>query len=115
MRHYPGLNPVLDALRGQITVRRLRVMVEQLPADRRVSEAVGNTEWLDDQWLLHDISSQLRRLNAAIATIFRPKGSPEPTWEPLPTPRTDRGEPDEQQLQSESELDALIRRKQQGR
>ena len=112
MRHYPGRNPVLDALRGHITTRQLRVMVEQLPADGTLNEALGGTRWLDTDWVLYDVSTQLRALNANLGNIFRAKGQP-PHWPPTLLPRPARDEePDEERAAAEAELDALIKRKQ---
>lgn len=77
MQAYPGRgNPILDALRGRISVRQLRVMIENLPPDNPAAwELRGNT-WGEREWLLHDISSYIRAHRTDDNNRHRKKGSP---------------------------------------
>lgn len=109
MQAYPGRNPVLDAIRGSvdqggefedtITVRQLRVMLENLPPDNALDRKLGS-RWGDQMRLLHDISSSLRDLIGLTYNINRPKGKPAFEPEHLPTPeeaeqRTERRSPEQ--------------------
>ncbi|WP_146244939.1 hypothetical protein [Curtobacterium sp. MCBD17_028] len=84
--HYAPRDPIAEFIRGDITFRQLRVLAEGLPADSAVTRAHIGSTWTVTDWLLHDVSSQLRSLNAGLANMFREKG--EPAIEPkfLPTP-----------------------------
>jgi len=87
MAAYPGRgNPVMDALRGDISTRQLRVMVENLPPDNAAARLIRGA-WGDLERLVHDVSCQLRLLNASYHNVNREKGkSPIEDPELLPTP-----------------------------
>lgn len=88
MQAYPGQpNPVLAAIRGDISTRQLRVMVEHLPPDNPVAWHLGY-RWGDIERLLHDISSQLRLYRADFYNAHRDPKKSRPMEEPelIPTP-----------------------------
>jgi hypothetical protein len=95
MQAYPGRNPVLDAIRGAIdrggefehtiSVRQLRVMLENLPPANAIDRELGS-RWGDFERLLHDISSGVRDLTALTYNINRPKGQAALESKHLPTP-----------------------------
>lgn len=87
MQAYPGRDPVFDALRGKISIRQLRVMLENLPTDNAIVRELHG-RWGDDQRIAHDISSSLRILITQHDNLYRPRGTAalEPKF--LPTPET---------------------------
>ena len=79
-------------------------MVEHLDVDAPLSRALGRTEWLAADWLLHDISTHLRSLTAMTFNVHRPKGSPPLELHELPYPSTGTVEISEEQAAAEAEL-----------
>lgn len=105
-------SPVIDALRGRITVRQLRVMVENLAPDPAIQSALAGSTWGDQPWMLHDLTTQLRALVAITFNINRPRGTAPLTLEPLPHPTPSVEESiTEEQAAAEAELLALMHRK----
>ena len=114
MASYPGRgNPVLDALRGKISLRQLAVMLEHLPAHNAAERELAG-EWDDLRWLAYDISCQLRVLNASIGNIFKKKGSPNREAVMLPSPN-DRQAPTQSVVPDralyEADLQKVLNRK----
>jgi hypothetical protein len=72
-------------LRGDLTVRQLRVMVQHLPPGSAAHLRV-NGPWGDVEGLLWDVSSRLRDLVALTANVNRGKDSPPVHLPHLPTP-----------------------------
>lgn len=88
MAEYPGQrNPIVDALRGKISLRKLRLMVEHLPPDNAVARLLRGP-WGDPERIAHDSNTQLRSLRAELFNIVR--GDKPPITDPdlLPTPET---------------------------
>lgn len=110
MQHYPGFeNPVLQALKGEISARQLRVMVQNLPQDNPVSRELDGP-WSDMHWLVYDVSKQLRMLRAEIYNLTRGKDEA-PIKEPelLPTPGSELEDKDTRsQDQVKQEQDHLL-------
>lgn len=85
---YPAQgNPVIDALHGSISVRQLRVMVENLPPDNAAARK-RNGVWGDRERLVHDVTTQLRFLRADLFNIVRGTQPPITDPELFPTPET---------------------------
>ncbi len=112
LRQYPGRgNPVRRALTGRLPVRQLRVMVEHLDLDRPLSLALGGGGWVYPDWMLHDVSAQLRALVAMTHNIHRDKGSQPLELVPLWHPALDvDDEISTEQSAAEAELSALMHR-----
>lgn len=99
MQFYPGQgNPVLQALRGKISPRQLRVMIEHLPQNNPIGRELDGP-WDDLRLLIYDVSSQLRLLRAEVHNAIYEKQIKDP--ELLPNPNdpdgqapTEQGPPD---------------------
>lgn len=103
----------MDCLRGEITVRELRMRIENLPPDRVLQEALGESRWLDEDWLLYDIANNLRFLKSLTYNVNRGQNAPM-DYEPLPAPDTKDSAGDTvtaEQAAAEAELSALVHRK----
>ena len=114
MRHYPGRHsPVIACLRGDITVRMLRVMVEGLPPDPVLLRDLGESPWLEQDWMLYDIANHIRALHVLTYNVNRGTSSPM-QYEPLPMPGSTSDEADDdvsiEQSVAEAELTALMHR-----
>jgi hypothetical protein len=100
--------------RGDLTFRGLRVLIDGLPADSAFVRAFQGTSWRDSEWILHDVSSQLRVLNASLANTFRKEGATpiEPTF--LPTPNSGKSVAEDRTdafyAQQRTEMDAVADR-----
>lgn len=94
MQAYPGRgNPILDALHGRISVRQLRVMIENLPPDNPVAWELRGDTWGEQERLLHDISSYIRAHRTDDLNRNRKKGSPEIEYKFYQTPQERQQEP----------------------
>lgn len=114
MATYPGRgNPVMDALRGKISVRQLRVMVEHLPPNNAAARLL-NGRWGDLERLIHDCSSQLRLFNTNYYNVNREKGKRAIEADLLPTPEELETKPDsrspEQIQQGRQALQSVLNR-----
>lgn len=70
----------MEVLRGEISLRRFRLMVEHLPPGNPFELALAGSRWGDLMFLLWDTNSQLRDLGTMYVNAHR-KGSPiEPTY-----------------------------------
>lgn len=88
MQAYPGQgNPLMDALKGLISVRQLRVMIEHLPRPNAITREIVGNEWSDHEWFIWDIDSQLRKLNTNFINAHR-GDNPVQKVELLPNPKT---------------------------
>lgn len=90
MQTYAPRDPVAEYMRGQISLRKLRVMVEHLPPGNAAARVVS--PWSDVENLLHDIDSQLRALRALTYNIHRGKDqlAEQPDFIPKPPTRQQR-------------------------
>lgn len=87
MQVYAPRDPLAEYLCGEITFRKLRVMVEAVPLDP--STPIGRVisgPWSDTDRLLHVVASVLKTLNASYYNLNRPKGSEASRPEQVPTP-----------------------------
>lgn len=89
---YSPRNPIQEYWRGDITLRHLRVLIEGLPPDSYISRSVRGTHWGETEWMLHDISSQLRILNASVHNALSKEADAIRDVEFLPTPNDDQPE-----------------------
>lgn len=87
MATYPGRDPLAEVMRGEITVRKFRVMVEHLPAGNALEAARGDG-WTVDRWRGWAVESRLRELFALTRNINRGKGEPEMKVDYPPRPKT---------------------------
>lgn len=74
-----------EALRGKISIRKLRVMLEHLPLDNAVARELHG-RWGDQMLLTHDISSSLRILITQQNNLYRAKGEQPAEPELIPVP-----------------------------
>lgn len=99
MQFYPGQgNPVLQALRGLISTRQLRVMIEHLPQNNPIGRELDGP-WTDLHLLIRDVSTQLRFLRAEVHNALYEQKITEPELLPNPNDRggttgTEQGPPD---------------------
>lgn len=89
-------------------------MVENLPPNNAAARAI-NGQWGDGERLLHDISSNLRILNASFYNVNREKGKPQQEPKLLPTPEELENKTDDRPtavVQAERDhLQKVVRRK----
>lgn len=98
----------MDTLRGTTAVRQLRIMIDHLPPNNAVQRELAGP-WDDKTWLLHDVSTQLRRLNANFYNKNRPKGQAAEAVKPVPTPETVAATKDAQDpVRTQLERDHLL-------
>lgn len=81
---YAPHDPIARFLRGEITLRALRVLINALPLDSAYVRAVRGHAWTDTEWLLHDVSSQLRWMRVEDASRHVQKRQPDPKLIPTP-------------------------------
>lgn len=95
MHHYPGYGPggpLAAFWREEISLRLLRVMVEQLPPDSAVVRAVRGTHWTTGDYHLANAADELAVLTTAFLNVHRPENQsalpwPDRAWRPGdPTP-----------------------------
>lgn len=109
MATYGGRNMVLEAMRGEISIRELRVALEHLPPGNAAQREIAGP-WGDLEVLLHDVSSQLRLLNMNTYNINRKPGA-QPITDPqfIPTPEQLQAEQEQRSRdQVEAERDHLM-------
>lgn len=114
MQAYPSRhNWVTEALLHRISPRQLRLMCEQLPPGNPVQREL-NTPWNELEYLVHDVSSNLRALRADVQNALRERGAAPAKPEFLPTPETVKGDADqrspEQQQAEYDHLKAVLNR-----
>lgn len=93
---YAPRDPLAEAIRGDISVRQLRVMVAHLPAGSAYHRA-RQGPWTDGEYLLHDVDSRLRDVVAQLAfqsgllrSVHRSSADvSQPTYIPVPGTPTD--------------------------
>ncbi|RZU61737.1 hypothetical protein [Zhihengliuella halotolerans] len=90
MQTYPGRDPLAEALAGEITVRKFRVMLEHLPPANPVARELDSA-WSQSEWLLWHIDSRVASLHAAFSSALRAKGAApvEPKFLDTPKSRAD--------------------------
>lgn len=116
---YAPRDPVAEAIRGEISVRQLRVMVEHLPAGSAYERATRGP-WTDSERLqlsiesrLRDVLSQLAYMAAAFKSAYKVSGEPaDPTYmhEPLVLSDDQSAVDAESRALEAAELDAVIHR-----
>lgn len=89
---YSPRNPIQEYWRGEITLRHLRVLIEGLPPDSYVTRAARGNHWGEREWLLYDVSSQLRILNVTVHNALSEKSDVIRDVEFLPTPNDEPAE-----------------------
>lgn len=91
MQVYAPRDPLAEYIRGDITFRKLRVMVEGIPLDPTtpLGRIIGGP-WSDTERLLHMVAQGLMTLNASYRNVNRPKGSEATKPEKIPTPEPTR-------------------------
>lgn len=94
MQVYAPRDPLSEFYAGDLSLRKLRVMIEHLPPGSAWHRARSGP-WTDTEFLLHDIDSRLREVvvgvqNAAVAIVStlagKHAGSPAPPPKFLPLP-----------------------------
>lgn len=59
MQEYSPRDPLAEFWRGEITIRKLRVMVEHLPPDSAHARAHHGNSWRDQEFMLAQIGDTL--------------------------------------------------------
>ncbi|AZM53339.1 hypothetical protein DMA15_12710 [Streptomyces sp. WAC 01529] len=95
IHHYPGYGrggPLAAFWKGEITLRLLRVMVEQLPPNSATARAENGHDWQHADYATQDTVDLLALLVTQFANAHRdPKKYPNPM--PLPEPGWRPGDP----------------------
>jgi hypothetical protein len=78
---------VAEYWRGEITLRKLRVLVEGLPPNGALARAAAGHHWQHSDYLLADLVDTMARLvtdfrNANRAEKTPPQPYPDPVWRP---------------------------------
>ena len=76
LQAYAPRDPLQEVLRGEITLRKFRVMVEGIP--HTAATPVGriiNGPWSDNERLLHSVASALISLDTNFYNVHREPGS----------------------------------------
>lgn len=106
---YKG-DPIARFLRGKISARQLRVLVEGLPPDSAFHRASRENDWGDETWIERDSNSLLRMLLYTVQSALSDKRKP-PKPDFLPSPLDSRTVQDDAEAeyleQLESEMDEL--------
>ena len=87
LQAYAPRDPLAEVLRGDISLRKFRVMCEGIP--RTPHTPVGrkiNGPWGDEEQLLHIVAQTLLRLSAAFYNVHRAEGSEAVSPPDLPRP-----------------------------
>lgn len=109
LRHY-GVD-LLDWYRGQLSSRRLRVLVEHLPAGSSFARAVNGeaADWGLTEHLLAAVVDQLSVANWMFATVNRDEDAePLPYPEPLARPGLERAPEPESDAATPAEITAFF-------
>lgn len=81
---YAPRDPIAQYLRGRISTRQLRVLVEGLPPDSAFHRAVRENDWNDNEWIARDTNSVLRVLLYTVESALSEKRPPKPEFLPSP-------------------------------
>ncbi|MEW1568322.1 hypothetical protein AB0454_35760 [Streptomyces sp. NPDC093509] len=87
MHHYPGRDPIAEFWRGEITLRKLRVMVEGLPPDGATARAVAGHHWRHLEFMVAQMLNETVRMRVDFGNANRAEKAPaqeypEPVWTP---------------------------------
>lgn len=87
MHHYLGRDPIAEFWRGEITLRKLRVMVEGLPPNGALARAVAGHHWQQRDWHGADMVDLLGRVLTVLINANRGEKAsaipyPEAVWRP---------------------------------
>jgi hypothetical protein len=87
MHHYAPRDPVAEYWRGEITLRKLRVMVEGLPPDGALARRAAGHHWGHGEFMLARLLDELGRLRTDFVNANRAEKAPaqpypEPVWRP---------------------------------
>lgn len=87
MHHYAPRDPVAEFWQGQITLRKLRVMVEGLPPDGALARAASRSPWTTTQYQLAELLDRAGRMETDFRNANRSEKTaaqdyPEPVWRP---------------------------------
>lgn len=87
MHHYPGRDQIAEFWRGEITLRKLRVMVEGLPADGATARAAAGHHWRHLEFMLAQLLNETVRMRVDFGNANRAEKAPaqeypEPVWTP---------------------------------
>ncbi|MFF0139331.1 hypothetical protein ACFYRN_23155 [Streptomyces sp. NPDC005227] len=87
MHHYQGRDPIREFWRGEITLRKLRVMVEGLPPDGATARAVAGHHWRHLEFMISRLLDETARLRVDFGNANRAEKAPaqeypEPVWTP---------------------------------
>lgn len=78
--------PLAAYFRGDITLRKLRVLVEGLPSDGALGRAVTGSAWQLSDYRDADMADALERIFTALYNAHRAEGAHVMPW-PDPVPR----------------------------
>jgi len=77
-------DPIARFLRGRISARQLRVLVEGLPPDSAFHRAARENDWADGDWINRDTNSVLRVLLYTVESALSERRPPKPEFLPSP-------------------------------
>ncbi|MFJ3826241.1 hypothetical protein [Streptomyces nodosus] len=85
--HYAPRDPLAEYFRGEITLRKLRVLVEGLPPDGALVRRLAGHHWQHGDFLAADLVDLMARLLTDFRNANRPEKAPlqeypEPVWRP---------------------------------
>lgn len=109
---YAPRDPLAQYLRGRITTRQLRVLVEGLPPDSAFHRAQRENDWTDLEWMTRDTNWRTQRLLWFVEAFLTDSKPERP--EPLPSPldgETGQDEVEKQlALQERAQMDVAAAR-----
>lgn len=87
MHHYAPRDPVAEFWRGEISLRKLRVMVEGLPPDGATARAASGHHWRHLEFMVAHLLDETARLRVDFGNANREEKAPareypEPVWRP---------------------------------
>ncbi|XBH21614.1 hypothetical protein V5R04_15620 [Jonesiaceae bacterium BS-20] len=87
MQVYAPRDPLREYLRGKITLRKLRVMIEGIPLTPATPIGrVVNGPWGDQERLFHAIASEMRLQRISFYNVHRAEGSQMESFTEFPVP-----------------------------
>ncbi|MFG3140757.1 hypothetical protein ACGFZA_31700 [Streptomyces sp. NPDC048211] len=77
MHHYTGRDPIAEYWRGEITLRKLRVLVEGLPPTGALGRAITGSPWGTVEYQLAELLDRVGRMEIDFRNANRAEKSPQ--------------------------------------
>lgn len=95
---YSPRDPIAEFMRGEISLRQLRVLGEGLPESSAVIRAMRGHTWTDLEYLVMNVANGITLMRAEAPAIHTGKRPAKPDLiKPPPEPRTAESDAEEQQ------------------